>query len=347
MSYPYQKHTWVSKEIIRREYLQNIEDGIYDEQQERILSESNIETSITAERTRAVAKESELNAAILAETSRSTGIENTLTSGLDNANVAIDELESNLNAEIARAQSAESTLSTMASGINSNLTDEVTRAQNAETTLAANLSSEVTRAQSAESALRDYVDEKISTAYKPSGSIYFVDLPPLERSRVGNVYDIKDDFTTTADFLEGAGKHYNAGQNVAIVVVDAYIEVDPVGTENPYEEGWLEYNGEEYVLSEDTTVDSEKTYYRVGEVYKYDVMSEFINLSDYVQKTDYASTSEAGIAKVDGTTITIDSDGVIHSANSELTNFCGTVAEWDALTIEQKDQYETVDLLDD
>lgn len=40
-----------------------------------------------------------------------------------------------------------------------------------------------------------------------------------------------------------------------------YTEVTPVGTENPSEEGWYELSGTNYVLTEDTTVDEEKTYY--------------------------------------------------------------------------------------
>lgn len=48
-----------------------------------------------------------------------------------------------------------------------------------------------------------------------------------------------------------------------------YEPVTPVGTENPHEEGWYERSGEEgsyvYTLTEDTTVDSEKTYYELVE----------------------------------------------------------------------------------
>lgn len=46
-----------------------------------------------------------------------------------------------------------------------------------------------------------------------------------------------------------------------------YREVTPVGTENPSEEGWYERRGDSepyaYVLTTDTEVDSEKTYYEV------------------------------------------------------------------------------------
>lgn len=40
-----------------------------------------------------------------------------------------------------------------------------------------------------------------------------------------------------------------------------YTAVEPVGTENPREEGWYILIGDVYVLTSDTTVDSNKTYY--------------------------------------------------------------------------------------
>ena len=55
--------------------------------------------------------------------------------------------------------------------------------------------------------------------YKPSGSVYFANLPPLGANVLNNVYDIKDDFTTTANFVEGAGVSHVAGSNVAIINV--------------------------------------------------------------------------------------------------------------------------------
>ena len=41
----------------------------------------------------------------------------------------------------------------------------------------------------------------------------------------------------------------------------SYNKVSPVGTENPSTEGWYELVGTTYVLSTDSTVDSDKTYY--------------------------------------------------------------------------------------
>ncbi len=40
-----------------------------------------------------------------------------------------------------------------------------------------------------------------------------------------------------------------------------YTAVSPVGTENPKEEGWYILSGDNYVLTTDTEVDTNKTYY--------------------------------------------------------------------------------------
>lgn len=40
-----------------------------------------------------------------------------------------------------------------------------------------------------------------------------------------------------------------------------YTEVTPETGDNPAEEGWYELDNEQYVLTEDTEVNEEKTYY--------------------------------------------------------------------------------------
>lgn len=66
-------------------------------------------------------------------------------------------------------------------------------------------------------------DEKIaaqvSAAYKPKGSVAFADLPAADAAHLNFMYNITDDFTTTADFVEGAGAKYPAGTDVAIINV--------------------------------------------------------------------------------------------------------------------------------
>ena len=63
------------------------------------------------------------------------------------------------------------------------------------------------------------IDAKMSSVYRPAGSVAFANLPVLSSSILGFVYNVTDAFITTSDFMEGAGKSYPAGTNV--VVVDA------------------------------------------------------------------------------------------------------------------------------
>lgn len=57
----------------------------------------------------------------------------------------------------------------------------------------------------------------VSSVYKPMGSRAFANLPALSAASVGDVYNVSDDFTTTSDFIEGAGKSFAAGTNVVVV----------------------------------------------------------------------------------------------------------------------------------
>ncbi len=67
---------------------------------------------------------------------------------------------------------------------------------------------------------KEQIDGKLSSIYKPGGSVAFADLPAADASHLGMVYNVTDVFTTTEDFLEGAGQQYPAGTNVAVVTVD-------------------------------------------------------------------------------------------------------------------------------
>ena len=70
---------------------------------------------------------------------------------------------------------------------------------------------------------KDEINAKISAVYKPAGSVAFAALPALAEDVLGNVYNVTDAFTTTANFVEGAGNKYPKGTNVVVVKVgDAY-----------------------------------------------------------------------------------------------------------------------------
>lgn len=102
------------------------------------------------------------------------------------------------------------------------------------------------------------INAAISSTYKAAGSTLFANLPAPGANYEGYVYNIEDSFTTTSDFVEGAGKDYPAGTNVAII---------------------------NYGTAQSPS-------------YKYDVLGEFIDLSGYVANTDYATTSTAGLVSV-------------------------------------------------
>lgn len=138
-------------------------------------------------------------------------------------------------------------------------------------------------------------------------------LPSVVNEAIGNMYTVTGGGTTTADFVEGAGKDLQDGENVVAVntgtdeapvmkwdilggvfkITDrlqfvetmpadpvdeqivlylgdttyTYSAVTPIGDENPSALGWYELVSDEYVLSTDTTVDDQKTYYTRAEQY--------------------------------------------------------------------------------
>lgn len=267
----YRKHIWRNGEVIKADLLNNMENGIFNEEARALEAEETLDQKIDNG---------------VASVTNAIGVERTRAT----------------NAEAELTQSIEA---------------EGTRATTAESNLSSQLTQESTRAQTAESSLRDYVDEKLTSAYKASGSIFFADLPALTESRRGNVYNIKDAFTTTSDFVEGPGKDYPVGTNVAIVEKDdeSYEEATVTSTDNPSQMGLYELDGTDYIRTEDTSPVSGKTYYElvITPSYLYDVFAGFIDTSDFITDTDYATTQKAGLVKPDGTTITVDANGVISS----------------------------------
>lgn len=70
------------------------------------------------------------------------------------------------------------------------------------------------------------INTKVASTYKPAGSISAEGVSkftPAEQY-LGNVYNVSEQFTTTANFIEGAGKTYPAGTNIVVVkaVDDSY-----------------------------------------------------------------------------------------------------------------------------
>lgn len=69
------------------------------------------------------------------------------------------------------------------------------------------------------SEVTEAIEHAVSSVYRPSGSLGKDDIVSslLIADNVGNVYNVSSKFTTTADFVEGAGKEYPAGTNIVIV----------------------------------------------------------------------------------------------------------------------------------
>lgn len=108
------------------------------------------------------------------------------------------------------------------------------------------------------------INAAISAVYKPAGSVAFANLPALSADNLGKVVNVTDAFTTTANFVEGAGKAYPAGTNV--VIVDASTTSTPS--------------------------------------YKYDVLAGFVDLSGYVQASQMATLSNQEITTAVNTAYT-------------------------------------------
>jgi hypothetical protein len=124
--------------------------------------------------------------------------------------------------------------------------------------------------------------------------------PQMKWDTLGGVFDITDrlQFGTTmpsTDLTNGRTFLYLGDTTYT------YDAVTPVGTENPSEEGWYEYDGSAYILTDDTEVQSGITYYKKNE--------QYVTGTTYVYSTDTSSwiaKSAAGEQMVAITTAEID-----------------------------------------
>ena len=99
-------------------------------------------------------------------------------------------------------------------------------------------------------AVKTAIDSAISRVYKPAGNKTCAQLTSalLVKANLGNVYNMTDNGTTTSDFVEGAGKTIELGDNVAIV---------DIGTSQ-------------------------------SPSYKFDLLSGMVDLTNYIQKSSTA-----------------------------------------------------------
>lgn len=129
---------------------------------------------------------------------------------------------------------------------------------------------------SSDAATKDYVDAVATGALTPKGSVTFANLPALSAANVNTMYNVSDAFTTTADFVEGAGKNYPAGTNV--VIINTGTDANPV--------------------------------------YKYDAMTGIIDTSSFATKTEVNGliTETTGTIGTSATTVTVNYTGTLIEA---------------------------------
>lgn len=144
------------------------------------------------------------------------------------------------------------------------------------------------------------IDQHLSAVYKAAGSVASISaLPSPSANYLGYVYDVESAFTTTADFVEGAGVDYPAGTDVAIIAVQ----------------------------SGGTTT------------YKYDALSGSVDLSGYIEKPASATAGQFLVydgtnwdAKTQWPEVTVSTAGAVTQAldAGKIYHFTGSLT---ALTI--------------
>lgn len=77
--------------------------------------------------------------------------------------------------------------------------------------------------------MRQVAQDVAGNVYIPCGSVLFANLPALSSVRIGDVYNVEDSFTTTADFIEGAGIAISASSNVVAVDSNGVKKWDVLG----------------------------------------------------------------------------------------------------------------------
>lgn len=195
-------------------------------------------------------------------------LSSTVNTQLQNLNSRVGDVETvstglrnDLNDVSGQVEEMNSTVTSINTKVTKNTQDIATNssaiAQN--TTAISNLSISV----------EEQINTKIASAYKASGSVADVaSLPAASATTLGNVYNMTADFTTTDAFIDGAGKNFTAGTNVAVV------------EKTPAETG------------EDGTVTTPATY-------GYDVLSGLVDLTAYStteQMNTAISTATSGVS---------------------------------------------------
>ena len=163
--------------------------------------------------------------------------------------------------------------------------------------------------------------DTVEGAYVLKGSVAFASLPSsLTEAMVGNVYNVNEEFTTDSRFVEGSGKKYPAGTNVAIADVGTAgspsLKFDVLGNFIDYEA----INTALANLSDSITGKFDVTEaYEEGDIVMY-------NNKLYTFNADHAAGAWTG-TDVDATTVLDVLDAAIAAAGGDITALEGIVAD--------------------
>ena len=200
---------------------------------EAASSAQSAESSKDAAASSAAAASSSATKAAQSETNASASA-NTATQKAAEASQSASSAESSKDAAASSAQSAESSKDAAASSASSASSSDASAAQSA-TNASQSASDANTYSKKAQSyavggtgtrpgedldnAKKYYeqaksISESFSGALRPMGTVAFSELPAVGSATEGDMYNISDSFTTTADFKEGSGHRIPAGANV-------------------------------------------------------------------------------------------------------------------------------------
>lgn len=87
----------------------------------------------------------------------------------------------------------------------------------ADTAINENLTTNYYNKTETDSKIDEKIAAKVSSTYKAAGTVQFASLPTPSATEEGKVYNVSDAFTTTENFVEGAGQKYPAGTNVVCI----------------------------------------------------------------------------------------------------------------------------------
>lgn len=178
------------------------------------------------------------------------------------------------------------------------------------------------------------------SGYTFRGSSTFANLPDVLTAPMdGYVYNVTDAFTTDSRFQDGIGQKYPAGTDVTVADLSTYAEVTPQVGDNPATEGWYELYDGKYILTEDTSVESGKTYYAKTAVYKFAISQGFIDVDGINNRidavvADLADEFDRTQAYAIGNIVT-HADGLFKFKAAHTANTDWDATEVDPITVEE------------